>query len=229
MVTPPGAPPSARRGLHDRGGWLLCFSAAEDLERGRDVRRRRSRPAVLRGAGYGGRVRGGGVPVALDSGTGLGLGLTDRMRVCEGSGGCEEPAGGRGGDGDRNRGPGHLTSEHAHEAFYGPLKKEGYKIIVRHVYNAEESKKLRESTVEALQKGEIAGVLFYSARTATIFQNLCRRRKVAEYLHSVCALGLSPAVAAACDKKLWKSIDAAQVPTHTGLMDCLAKVLPVDP
>jgi uroporphyrinogen-III synthase len=59
----------------------------------------------------------------------------------------------------------HLTSKHAHDAFYEALKKDGYKITVRHVYHAEESKKLQEATVAALQKGEIRGVLFYSART----------------------------------------------------------------
>jgi uroporphyrinogen-III synthase len=119
----------------------------------------------------------------------------------------------------------HLTSKHAHDAFYDVLRKQGYKIAVRHVYHAEESRKLQEATVQALQKGEIGGVLFYSARTATIFQDLCRRQKVAENLRSVCALGLSPAVAAACDKKLWKSIHAAEAPTHPSLMDCLAKVM----
>jgi uroporphyrinogen-III synthase len=123
----------------------------------------------------------------------------------------------------------HLTSMHAHDAFYEVLKKEGYKIAVRHVYHAEESKKLQDATITALQKGEINGVFFYSARTATIFQDLCRHQKVAEYLHSVCALGLSSAVAAACDKKLWKSIHAAEAPTHASLMDCLAKVIPSDP
>jgi uroporphyrinogen-III synthase len=123
----------------------------------------------------------------------------------------------------------HLTSEHAHDAFYEALRDDGYTVMVRHVYHAEEAKKLQDETLGALKKGEIDGVLFYSARTASIFQQLIQRHHVSDALKNVQAVCLSPAVAAACDGALWKAIHAADAPTHEGLMDCLAKTLPVDP
>ncbi|MBI3420361.1 MAG: uroporphyrinogen-III synthase [Proteobacteria bacterium] len=120
----------------------------------------------------------------------------------------------------------HLTSEHAHDAFYAVLEAESYKIDVRHVYHAEESKKLQEATLSALRRGEVKGVLFYSARTATIFQQLIQRHGAAETLRQVHALCLSSSVAGACEKNMWKSVAAAEVPTQDRLMDCLAKTIP---
>lgn len=123
----------------------------------------------------------------------------------------------------------HLTSHHAHDAFYAVLEKEGYKIDVRHVYHAEESKKLQDGTLAALRQGEVAGALFYSARTVTIFQQLIHHHGAQAGLRRVRALCLSAAVAAACDKNMWKSVEAAEVPTQDRLMDCLAKSIPSHP
>lgn len=120
----------------------------------------------------------------------------------------------------------HITSEHAHNAFYEPLKREGFRIETRHVYRAEESRQLQEATLKALNEGAINAALFYSARTVSIFEGLIARHNAKETLRKVHALCLSEAIASACDKSLWKSVQFAVKPTHESLMDCLAKALP---
>ena len=122
----------------------------------------------------------------------------------------------------------HLTSEHAHTDFYASLQQEGFRIETRRVYHAEEAKDLGLATLDALKQGSINAALFYSARTLTIFEGLIKRHNVAPMLKNLNAVCLSQAVAAACDKTLWKSVVTADAPTQDRLMDCLAKAVPVN-
>ncbi len=123
----------------------------------------------------------------------------------------------------------HLTSPHAHDDFYQALRDEGYPIAARHVYRAEESDQISAAAAEMLAEGRVDAALFYSARTVRIFEGLTHRQNAAAGLKKTRALCLSPAVAAACNEKLWKSVEAAHKPTQDSLMDCLAKAVPINP
>ncbi|MBY0428234.1 MAG: uroporphyrinogen-III synthase, partial [Alphaproteobacteria bacterium] len=65
------------------------------------------------------------------------------------------------------------------------------------------------------------GVLFYSARTAEIFNTLVAAAGLAHSLKKLYAICLSDAIAATLDKAVWKTVVVAKSPTHTSLMDTL--------
>lgn len=123
----------------------------------------------------------------------------------------------------------HITSEHAHTEFYDPLLDAGFGIDQRIVYSADAAKQFDAATLKALNDNALNGVVFYSARTAEIFNSLITASGQGGALKRLTAFCLSDAVAAALDKASWKSVITAKSPTHQSMMDslrdCLAKGL----
>lgn len=122
----------------------------------------------------------------------------------------------------------HVTSPHAHTEFYDPLLDAGYGIDQRIVYNAHPARDLRPETVHALEKGELTGVLFYSARTAEIFGTLVKKTEQGGrvlQLDRLCAITLSAAVAAVLESSRWNQVVVAPAPTHAALMQALRDTL----
>jgi len=121
----------------------------------------------------------------------------------------------------------HVTSQHAHTDFYDALLDAGFGIEQRLVYAADAATAFNTETLKALQDGKLWGVMFYSARTAEIFNTLAASTGVAQNLSNLHALCMSNAIAGTLDKNAWKSVVIAQSPTHASLMDtlrvCLAK------
>lgn len=123
----------------------------------------------------------------------------------------------------------HITSEHAHTEFYDTLLDAGFGIDQRIVYSANAAKQFDAATLKALSDNTLSGVLFYSARTAEIFNSLIAASGHGGFLKRLTAFCLSDAVATALDKPAWKSVIAAKSPTHQSMLDtlrdCLAKGL----
>ncbi|MDX1922350.1 MAG: uroporphyrinogen-III synthase [Alphaproteobacteria bacterium] len=119
----------------------------------------------------------------------------------------------------------HITSEHAHTEFYEPLLDAGFGIDQRLVYTADAIKQFDEATQAAIQHNKLSGVLFYSARTADIFNGLITAAGLQASTKQLSAFCLSNAVAAALDKAGWKSLFVAKSPTHQAMMDCLRDCL----
>ncbi len=121
----------------------------------------------------------------------------------------------------------HVTSQHAHTEFYDALLDAGYGIEQRFVYSAKAASAFQAETLEALQAGRLWGALFYSARTADIFNNLIAAAGFASCIGDLHALCLSQAVAGTLEQPKWKAVSVAPSPTHASLMDtlrvCLAK------
>ncbi len=121
----------------------------------------------------------------------------------------------------------HVTSEHAHTDFYDALLDAGYGIEQRLVYAANAASQFNAATLTALQQGTLWGVLFYSARTAQIFNGLVASAGFESKLGRLNACCLSDAIASTLDKAKWKAVVASKSPTHASLMDtlrdCLAK------
>ncbi len=121
----------------------------------------------------------------------------------------------------------HATSQHAHTDFYDALLDAGFGIEQRLVYSAEAATTFSPETLQALQNGKCWGVLFYSARTAEIFNSLITPAGLPHSLGKLHALCLSDAMASTLNKTAWKTVTVAKSPTHASLMDalrdCLAK------
>lgn len=121
----------------------------------------------------------------------------------------------------------HVTSEHAHTDFYDALLDAGFGIEQRLVYSADAAASFNANTLNALQSDKLWGVLFYSARTAEIFNGLIAAATVEQNLCKLHALCLSDAIAGMLNKAVWKTVTVAKSPTHASLMDslrdCLAK------
>ena len=115
----------------------------------------------------------------------------------------------------------HLTSEHAHTDFYDALLDAGFGIEQRLVYAADAATAFHPETLAALKNGRLWGVLFYSARTAEIFNGLIAASGLPQNLGKLNALCLSDAIAATLDQAAWKSVIAAKSPTHLSMMNSL--------
>lgn len=116
----------------------------------------------------------------------------------------------------------HITSEDAHTDFYDALLDAGYGVEQKCVYKADAATAFSQETQKALNKKRIASVLFYSARTAGIFEHLAGAAGCLESLKNVDAFCLSAAIAESLKKPYWKAIHVATSPTHKAMMDCLA-------
>ncbi len=119
----------------------------------------------------------------------------------------------------------HITSEHAHTEFYEPLLDAGFGIDQRLVYTANAVKQFDAATLNALEQSKLAGVLFYSARTADIFNTLITAAGLQGNTKRLRAFCLSDSIAASLDKTAWKSVFVAKSPTHQAMMDCLRDCL----
>jgi uroporphyrinogen-III synthase len=116
----------------------------------------------------------------------------------------------------------HITSEHAHTEFYDVLLDAGYGVDQRFVYRADAATALQPDTVAALRENTLIGALFYSARTAEIFDTLVTA-DVQPHLLRLNAYCLSDAVAAALEKNSWKAVTIAISPTHLAMMTLLQR------
>lgn len=116
----------------------------------------------------------------------------------------------------------HLTSQDAHTEFYDALLDAGYGVEQYFVYKAQAAQALNPETIAAISKGKVDCALFYSARTAGIFEALTAKAGLAESLRGIEAFCLSAAVAGGMQKNMWKGLHCADKPTHQAMMDCLA-------
>ncbi len=78
------------------------------------------------------------------------------------------------------------------------------------LYNAEPALSLDKDIEQALSKGQISTALFFSPRSASIFEDLCERGGLTPCLKRIQALCLAPPVLKSLDKMKWKAIDVAQ-------------------
>jgi uroporphyrinogen-III synthase len=88
----------------------------------------------------------------------------------------------------------------------------------RHVlYKARAAEALSESLKAALAAGGIAGVVFYSARTAATFVMLAKQAGVGAALEGMTAICLSEAVAVAARGAKWRRIEITPRPDEAAL------------
>lgn len=102
------------------------------------------------------------------------------------------------------------------------LRQAGYRLHRRVAYAAEPVRRLPEAGQEALQAGDVAACLFFSAGTARNFGRLCPFA-LHPRLGAVRALAISPAVAGALAGLPWKSVESAEHPDAAALLSLLGR------
>lgn len=100
------------------------------------------------------------------------------------------------------------------------LQADGYTVRRVSLYNAEAASGLSEACRTALDTGRIAGVTFFSPRTAATFVRLLRKEGRAFRARTVWALCLSTAVADAVGAVTWAGTRVADVPDTSAMVAC---------
>jgi uroporphyrinogen-III synthase len=89
------------------------------------------------------------------------------------------------------------------------------------VYKTEEAESLSPDVQNALKKGKIDTVLFYSPRTAHIFEKLCKAAKIDHCCTNLSAVCLSEAIKNELLDLPWKNINIAKKATTDDLLNAM--------
>jgi uroporphyrinogen-III synthase len=89
------------------------------------------------------------------------------------------------------------------------------------VYKTQEAKKLSEDTQTALKAGTLDAILFYSPRTAHVFQTLCLSAALESYCETITSVCFSEAIKAEIQLLPWKNIRIAKKTTTDDLLNAM--------
>ena len=103
------------------------------------------------------------------------------------------------------------------------LQAQGYTVRSAPLYAAEPATSLAPEAAQALANGDISGVLFFSARTARLFDTLSAEAGLRPALPHVLAVCLSPAIASELPGSCWREIWISPMPTSESLMETLRR------
>lgn len=101
------------------------------------------------------------------------------------------------------------------------LAAHGYTVRSAPLYAAEPVAALSPEAAQAFANGDISGVLFFSARTARLFDTLSAEAGLRPMLHRVLAVCLSPAIASELPGSYWREIWMSPMPTSESLIETL--------
>lgn len=99
------------------------------------------------------------------------------------------------------------------------LSEYGYDVRRIVLYHSLPSRRLSEKAVKAIKSGELQYVVFYSSRTASIFNRLAKESNLNKYLVDVHAFCFSPRVASVARKMPWKSVNVSNKPNEGALIN----------
>lgn len=105
----------------------------------------------------------------------------------------------------------------------GDLAASGFQIEKIALYRAETPETLPEPIKTALESHEIDAVVLYSPRSAQVFVRLVALAGVSNYLQSVTAYCLSPAVARALDTEAFRGVHTSYRPDQDGILDLIGQ------
>jgi uroporphyrinogen-III synthase len=100
----------------------------------------------------------------------------------------------------------------------GALKRKGMPAKRIIVYNTQEATDLLQQTKEAIIAGQLDVILFYSARTAKVFRNLCQRANLISYFKTIMAVCLSQSIYNEIQSIPWKSARISNTTTTNDLL-----------
>jgi uroporphyrinogen-III synthase len=105
------------------------------------------------------------------------------------------------------------------------VRERGFVIERRVLYKAQPARALSQSTVDALRRGSIDFVLFFSPRTAAIFAELAGAAGVTECCTTMTVVSISRAADAALGNLRWRDRRIAERPNQSALLAALDRVL----
>lgn len=107
----------------------------------------------------------------------------------------------------------------------GDLAAAGFKYRRAVLYAAKKAESLTVEARDALRTGGLAGIVFYSPRTARTFAELARAAGLEETLADIDAFCLSPAVADAASGLAWRKLAVARRPDQTAIVGLIGSEL----
>jgi uroporphyrinogen-III synthase len=105
------------------------------------------------------------------------------------------------------------------------LRKRGFQVERRVLYEAQPATALSPTTADALRSSSIHFALFFSPRTAAIFAELAGAAGVAECCTTMTAISISRAADAALGNLRWRDRRIAERPNQSALLTALDRVL----
>ena len=103
----------------------------------------------------------------------------------------------------------------------GALGAAGFDVARVPFYRALPAGTLSDALDQALRRGHLDLVLFFSPRTAATFVSLVRAAGLERSCRTIDALCLSPAVARRAAELSWRQVTVAAAPTQTALLEAL--------
>jgi uroporphyrinogen-III synthase len=116
----------------------------------------------------------------------------------------------------------HIAGSQVAGDLAGALATAGFSVQRAAIYAARKATALSATTREALSRGMIDAVTFFSPRTAAAFVTLGREAEALPALAGIAALCLSQAVAQAAGVVPWRAIVVAPRPDQESLLGCLS-------
>lgn len=107
----------------------------------------------------------------------------------------------------------------------GVLRRRGFDVERRVLYEARPAAALSPATAQALRSSTIDFALFFSPRTAALFARLAAVAGAAESCRAIAALSISRAADAALGDLRWRDRCIAERPNQPALLDALDRVL----
>ncbi|MGH6953574.1 MAG: uroporphyrinogen-III synthase, partial [Alphaproteobacteria bacterium] len=105
----------------------------------------------------------------------------------------------------------------------GLLAEQGFTVKRAVLYDARPVAALGEEAQAAIRSGDVAGVLFFSPRTAEAFVRLARSAKLVEALGGAVAFCISAAVAESAGAVPWRVVEVAERPEQAALVELVVE------
>ncbi len=115
----------------------------------------------------------------------------------------------------------HMAGDQTTGKLVERLVEKGFQAERRQVYETRAAKNLPSNVAEKIKKYKFDGVLFFSPRTAHIFNQVIRASGLEDHLSKAFALCLSGNVADMAEKLSWKKIYVSEKPTEQSLITLL--------
>ncbi|MCH7805847.1 MAG: uroporphyrinogen-III synthase [Proteobacteria bacterium] len=115
----------------------------------------------------------------------------------------------------------HLAGEQTTGNLVERLQEKGFQAERRKVYIANAADSLPASVLEKIRARAVDAVLFFSTRTAHIFNQIARENSLEDALGRAFTLCLSENIASEAKKLPWKKVLVADNPTEQSMIDLL--------
>lgn len=119
----------------------------------------------------------------------------------------------------------HFGGVHVSTAFKQHILDSDLKVTHIPLYEAVAIRDFSSETINSLREQKIGLVVFFSSRSAVIFEGLCEKYALTDTLKHIRALCLAPSVVKSLDEAKWKNIITAAEPNSAAMMKSLKETM----